>query len=741
MSGTGSLMIRNLRKASDYDKARINQDDLLKIAIANDNNIANARRAYRQGDVPALTPQQQYTPDEVQADISKNYSDAITNLTSMGIDYREASQIVARLGADPSNLVILNNTFPSFKADFQKRFDVKRITITGFIDFFQKFREVFDESKGIADNSVLFNDKFDRIINNINDLRAILPTKDQIKGLSQSVKQQFRNAEDRGDRRMGIALRDIDDMFRRLARILPDEAVFQRIAALDPQRQFQELAQLQNRFDNLPSRDQVQRLLDRAPSLSADQFRQALEPLANSITDIQSATALTLTQSQQILDRVNAGASRDELRGMLANTAQIIIDGVENGASPEEIRQIIGQTIGTLPTKSQIQDLTKAMIDGQVGMGELTEILTNLASGMAQERQIKEREKRQTERPDLSNFPPLAMNVNINADGGIYDQVGLTLLRGKHPQIVFSQRGSNIQSRPYGKDALADLIGSSVALQQEVKRLTGENWINARTQGAKKALAEDFINKVELRIEEVEGRSPSMDTKRGEWETYDFSKPSRSTGRSRSESSSSTESNPRSPKPSGKGLENMVMSGRKPILIKKIGRGLEPVETPSHIQFGKYLLHANNMNKSVLSVHHKGGGRVQSIPVQSMSEDLRDFIVRVLFDKRTQKPDEISSRGGETPLQKEFSRLPLREQKLFEKMSKGAGVHHTLGLKPVKSDEDEKIEERFEVLKGEWFAGNNSHELVRELRKIVIYFMDEGRLTKSQARELLLTIN
>jgi len=171
----------------------------------------------------------------------------------------------------------------------------------------------------------------------------------------------------------------------------------------------------------------------------------------------------------------------------------------------------------------------------------------------------------------------------------------------------------------------------------------------------------------------------------------------------------------------------MVMGGRKPILIKKIGRGLEPVETPSHIQFGKYLLHANNMNKSVLSVHHKGGGRVQSIPVQTMSEDLRDFIVDVLQNKRAS--------------QKEFSRLPLSEQKLFEKMSKGAGVHHTLGLKPVKSDDDNKIEERFEVLKGEWLAGNNSHELVRELRKIVIYFMEEGRLTKSQARELLLTIN
>jgi hypothetical protein len=133
------------------------------------------------------------------------------------------------------------------------------------------------------------------------------------------------------------------------------------------------------------------------------------------------------------------------------------------------------------------------------------------------------------------------------------------------------------------------------------------------------------------------------------------------------------------------------------------------------------------MNKSVLSVHHKGGGRVQSIPVQNMSEDLRDFIVEVIQNKKAS--------------QKEFNRLPLREQKLFEKMSKGAGVHHTLGLKQVKTDEDNDLEERFEVLKGEWFAGNNSHELVRELRKIVIHFMEEGRLTKSQARELLLTIN
>jgi hypothetical protein len=720
MSGTGSLMIRNLRKASDYDKARIAQDDLLKIAIANDNNISNARRSYRQGEVPALTPQQQYTPDEIQADISKNYSDAITNLISLGFDYREASEIAARMGNDPTSLVILNNTFPSVKADFQKRFDVKRITPTGFLDFFDKFREVFEETKGIADNSVLFNDKFDRIINNINDLRAIIPTKDQVRGLSQSIKAQLRNLEGRADRRAALQLADIDDMLRRLARIIPDEAVYQRLAALPQQQQFQQLAQLQNRFDNLPSRDQVQQLLDRAPGLTAEQFRAELAPLANSISRLQADTDTSLQQSQQIIDLVNAGASKDEIREMFRG-------------------------LGELPSKNQVQDLIREIREGRVGAEELREVISELIKTGIPIDQPQEATA-VVGRADLSRLPPIEMSANVSVNGGIYDQIGLKM-RGQHPQVVFGRRGSDIKSKGFGKEALLDLVDSSVALQQFVKRITGENWSNARTAQAKKGLINNFMATLELRLEEVSGRSPSMDTRRGEWIEYDFSQPSRSTSRSSSQDvdrslanvraststartdrsrSASVESLERSPKgESGKGV--MVMTGRKPILIKKIGRGLEPVETPSHIQFGKYLLHANNMNKSVLSVHHKGGGRVQSIPVQNMSEDLRDFIVEVIQNKKAS--------------QKEFSRLPLREQKLFEKMSKGAGVHHTLGLKPVKTDEDNDLEERFEVLKGEWFAGNNSHELVRELRKIVIHFMEEGRLTKSQSRELLLTIN
>ena len=68
MSGTGSLMIRNLQKPSDYSKAVMTQDELLRIAIANDANVAQARQGFQRGEVQALTPQQLKSPAELQAD-------------------------------------------------------------------------------------------------------------------------------------------------------------------------------------------------------------------------------------------------------------------------------------------------------------------------------------------------------------------------------------------------------------------------------------------------------------------------------------------------------------------------------------------------------------------------------------------------------------------------------------------------------------------------------------------------
>ena len=64
MSGTGSLLIRNLRKPDDYSKAVKAQDELIRIAIANDSKIASARKSFYQGEIPPLSQEQQKDPAE-----------------------------------------------------------------------------------------------------------------------------------------------------------------------------------------------------------------------------------------------------------------------------------------------------------------------------------------------------------------------------------------------------------------------------------------------------------------------------------------------------------------------------------------------------------------------------------------------------------------------------------------------------------------------------------------------------
>ena len=55
-AGYGGLLIRNLRKPTDYAKATMTQDQLLKIAVANDANIAKARQEVRLGVPPPVPP-------------------------------------------------------------------------------------------------------------------------------------------------------------------------------------------------------------------------------------------------------------------------------------------------------------------------------------------------------------------------------------------------------------------------------------------------------------------------------------------------------------------------------------------------------------------------------------------------------------------------------------------------------------------------------------------------------------
>lgn len=77
------MLVRNLRKAGDYERAVLSQDENLRMAIANDRAIALARSQAAQGMVPTVTPLQLRSKEEELTDAIAINSKARDNLLTL----------------------------------------------------------------------------------------------------------------------------------------------------------------------------------------------------------------------------------------------------------------------------------------------------------------------------------------------------------------------------------------------------------------------------------------------------------------------------------------------------------------------------------------------------------------------------------------------------------------------------------------------------------------------------------
>jgi len=569
MSGTGSLMIRNLRRPADYQKAVMTQDQLLKIAASNDANIASARKAYKQGEIPPLTEQQSSSAVELQQDTGKNESDALNNLLSMGFRYDAASEIVSQLNHDER--VVLNNAFPEIKADFTKKFVVARTTPTAFVEYLRKFIEVFQQTKGLSNDTSLFNDKFDALINNIEDIRAIIPTRTMVLDIKRMIG------------RLPVG-EDVDAMLQGLARTLPDEAFFKRLDQANAFDRAKDLTTLQNLLANLPTRDE---------------FGMVMEDLRQG----------NLTQQEAIQE------------------IQDLVDGIN------------GNTIDSLEilTRGQAQALKEYNIINQVSI------------------------------PSAS-IPGLALVNDRSATGAS---------TGK-PKLVLLDADGRTTSHTFTRTDYATALRDDAGFK---------SWLRGGFPRGNPSFT-DLVNFVRAGGSAGGGSASTM------------------SGATDTETSKG-----------GFGLKK-----------KKIGKGVAVEEEPTYRQFGKYVIHHNQLvNSDMLNVKYPSLGRIPQFKPTTISEPTKEFIIDLLDSGKAN--------------QRVYETLPKEERKLFEKIATGAGVFHHLKLKKTITDDEAKDYERFQVLRGEYFAGNNSQALLKELRRLIVKFMNDGRIHKSEGTNLLMELS
>lgn len=181
----------------------------------------------------------------------------------------------------------------------------------------------------------------------------------------------------------------------------------------------------------------------------------------------------------------------------------------------------------------------------------------------------------------------------------------------------------------------------------------------------------------------------------------------------------------------GKGmLANRVKNKIYPKFITKskmIGKGISVNETPKYIEFGKYCLSIPHLNNGILKVKYQK--TMVDVPnlKNNISVDFIDFIENFID---TQKIND-----------RQLEKLSKEEQKLFKKLINKSGLDVKYKVKDYKDENDMKEEERFNLVKGQYIAGNDNPRIKEELRKFIIKFMMEGKINKKEGQEILFQLS
>ena len=149
------------------------------------------------------------------------------------------------------------------------------------------------------------------------------------------------------------------------------------------------------------------------------------------------------------------------------------------------------------------------------------------------------------------------------------------------------------------------------------------------------------------------------------------------------------------------------------------------VERPKpYMPFGRYVIHKFDLEGGKLSMKTPKGGVVKEIPSQKISMGL----VRVL--KTIGK--------GSLPSFDEIKGLAEGDKETLHKVITHSRLNDKVSVPtPQSKTDEEKLADRFDILRGEIVAGNDNKALVKEFKVLLMKLLNAGRVPRKEAHDIL----
>jgi len=664
------MIIANLRNKRDYLKAVQYQNELINISIQNDLNIAKARQSQKGGktDEAPKPIEDQYTKDEILLNQNKQLEVAKKLLGDLGFNYEETSTLLSSMTQD--QMIILISSFPNIKKQISERYNMKFLTPTFFMEWFQKYCDNFESAKGLTfgEPENVESGRFRRgaqtkLINKIVSQQGQEAYEKKFTApIREKEKRQQRERTFRGEE---INFDYEDDLEN-------EEGYTETPYGFKGQPQKEASATAFNALtdnigailDTLPTPDQIDQVISDIQNTSGDHFSRRL---GNDPNEIKQYFTQLLTDLNAFIYYVNS-------KRQLLET---------NSGESQAIRNYLQNIIRDLPTPKDLIFIHQNIDKTPMKQIELLE--------------------RYVENINVEKFQDLAKIINAT-----FQPV----------QATASFDDPNLQiatATTLQPTDILDLLGQGNSIMEfdEFNKLSPDDMLTTlkfykeKGYGGKKISDTKQYTDEELILKFKNSRAGIVD--KFNTESARILQFQKQQGKAKSKQ---------------EGKEGVGFRRNN-----KIGRGLNLVqEEPKYKAFGKYIIHWGQLNNNdILNVKYACMGNIPSLKPSAISDVFKEFIIDIL---ETGKLNE-----------RMYKQIPNEEKKIFEKMVMGAGLMNQLKLKRVYIDQELEDIKKFNILKGEYLAGNDNDKLKKELRRYVVQFMNDNRISKNEGTRLLMELS
>lgn len=148
---------------------------------------------------------------------------------------------------------------------------------------------------------------------------------------------------------------------------------------------------------------------------------------------------------------------------------------------------------------------------------------------------------------------------------------------------------------------------------------------------------------------------------------------------------------------------------------------------PSYIPIGKYVVNKHKLRDNMLLMRTVKGGQIAELPQMSISPKLGKMLNNIINGRGFPSHDELS---GLEDSDKDIM------YKVF-KMSKAEGID---AIPRPNKTKDEAEFNRFTILKGQIIAGNNSKEMIKEFKALLVKLIHNGKILRKEGHDILLDL-